>query len=134
EAIAATTLGFAYSFPGSAGVMMTLANDRFLFEAKLDSVMEKTFALLGAQAPEEIQSLAELVGVPSVRLVHQWAEENVKAGFGADIVWRRDDVVKREVRVQAPEIAQKAAIIKAMSARETAVVVGELLDVDILEH
>jgi hypothetical protein len=134
ETIEATTLGFAYAFPGSVGVMMTLANDRMLFEAKLDAAMGKTFDLIRAKEPEELQLLTDLVGVPAVRLVHQWAEENVKAGFGADIVWRRDDVVKREVRVQAPEIAQKAATIKAMSARETAIVVGELLDVDVLEH
>ncbi|ABD89531.1 hypothetical protein [Rhodopseudomonas palustris] len=134
ETIEATTLGFAYTFPGSVGVMMTLANDRMLFEAKLDNAMGKTFDLIRANDSEELQYLSEVVGIPAVRLVHQWAEENVKAGFGADIVWRRDDVVKREVRVQAPEIAQKAAIIRAMRAHETAVVVGELLDVDILEH
>jgi hypothetical protein len=134
ETIEATTLGFAYSFPGSVGVMMTLANDRMLFEAKLDAAMNKTFDLIRAKEPEELQLLTDLVGVPSVRLVHQWAEENTKAGFGADIVWRRDDVVKREVRVQAPEIAQKAATLRTMSAKETVKVVGELLDVDVLEH
>jgi hypothetical protein len=134
ETIEATTLGFAYTFPGSVGVMMTLANDRTLFEAKLDAAMGTTFDLIRASDSKEIQLLTDLVGVPSVRLVHQWAEENVKAGFGADIVWRRDDVVKREVRIQAPEIAQKAATIKAMSAQETVVVVGELLDVDVLDH
>lgn len=134
EAVDATTLGFAYTFPGSVGVMMTLANDRFLFESKLDAAMEKTFDLIRAKEPQELQFLTDSVGVPAVRLVHQWAEENVKAGFGADIVWRRDDVVKREVRVQAPEIAEKAATIKAMSAKETVVVVGELLDVAVSEH
>jgi hypothetical protein len=134
EAIDATTLGFAYAFPGSVGVMMTLPNDRFLFEAKLDAAMGKTFDLIRAKEPEELQFLTDLVGVPSVRLVHQWAEENVKAGFGADIVWRRDDTVKREVRVQLPEIAQKAAAIKAMSAKEMVVVVGELLDVAVSDH
>lgn len=134
ESIDATTLGFAYAYPGSVGVMMTLANDRFLFESKLDAAMEKTFDLIRAKEPEELQMLTELVGVPSVRLVHQWAEENIKAGFGADIVWRRDDLVKREVRVQVPELAQKAATIKAMSAKETVVLVGELLDVSVSEH
>jgi hypothetical protein len=134
DSIDATTLGFAYTFPGSVGVMMTLANDRFLFESKLDAAMEKTFDLIRAKDPQELQLLTELVGVPPVRLVHQWAEENVKAGFGADIVWRRDDLVKREVRIQAPEIAQKAAMISSMSALERVVVVGELLDVSLSEH
>jgi hypothetical protein len=134
KAIADTSLGFAYTFPGSVGVMMTLPNERFLFESKLDAAMEKTFDLIRAQEPDELQLLTDIVGVPAIRLVHQWAEENVKAGFGADIVWQRDDVVKREVRVQAPEIAQKAATIKAMSAKETVVVVGELLDVKVSDH
>ena len=134
KAIADTTLGFAYSFPGSVGVMMTLANDRQLFGAKLDEAMEKTFQLIRAQEPQELQSLTDRVGLPALRLVHQWAEENVKAGFGADIVWQRDDVVKREVRVQLPELALKAATLKSMRAEETVVVVGELLDVKVSDH
>jgi hypothetical protein len=134
KAIADTTLGFAYSFPGSVGVMMTLANDRHLFGAKLDDAMEKTFDLIRAKEPEELQSLTDQVGLPAVRLLHQWAEENVKAGFGANIVWQRDDTVKRGVRVQLPELALKAATLKAMSAEETIVVMGELLDVKISDH
>ncbi len=134
KAIADTTLGFAYSFPGSVGVMMTIANDRHLFGAKLDEAMEKTFQLIRAQETEELQSLTDRIGLPALRLVHQWTEENVKAGFGADIVWRRDDVVKREVRVQLPELALKAATLKSMRAEETVVVVGELLDVKVSDH
>jgi hypothetical protein len=134
KAIADTTLGFAYSFPGSVGVMMTLANDRHLFGGKLDDAMEKTFDLIRAQEREELQLLTEQVGLPAVRLVHQWAEENVKAGFGANIVWQRDDLVKRGVRVQLPELALKAATLRDMSAEETMVVVGELLDVKVSDH
>jgi hypothetical protein len=134
ESIDATALGFAYTFPGSVGVMMTLANDRFLFESKLDAAMDKTFNLIRAKEREELELLTDQVGVPAVRLVHQWAEENVKAGFGADIVWRRDDVVKGEVRVQLPEIAKKAEIIKLMSAKETVIITGELLDVAVSDH
>ncbi len=134
KAIADTTLGFAYSFPGSVGVMMTLPNDRTLFGAKLDEAMEKTFQLIRASESDELQSLTEEVGLPAIRLVHQWTEENVKAGFGADIVWQRDDVVKREVRVQLPELSAKSALLKYMKAEETVVVVGELLDVKGSDH
>lgn len=133
KAIADTTLGFAYSFPGSVGVMMTIANDRHLFGAQLDEAMDKTFQLIRVQT-EELQSLTDRIGLPALRLVHQWREENVKAGFGADIVWRRDDVVKREVRVQLPELALKAATLKSMRAEETVDVVGELLDVKVSDH
>jgi hypothetical protein len=134
KAIADTTLGFAYSFPGSVGIMMTLANDRHLFGAKLDEAMEKTFQLIRAQEAQELQLLTDQVGLPALRLVHQWTEENVKAGFGADIVWQRDDVVKREVRVQLPELSLKAATLRSMRAEEIVVVVGELLDVKVSDH
>lgn len=134
KAIADTMLGFAYTFPGSVGIMMTLPNDRHLFGAKLDEAMEKTFQLIRAEKQEELQTLTEEVGLPAMRLVHQWAEENVKAGFGADIVWQRDDVVKREVRVQLPQLSVKAAVLKSMRAEETINVVGELLDVKFSDH
>jgi hypothetical protein len=96
--------------------------------------MEKTFQLIHAQESEELLSLADKVGLPALRLVHQWTEENVKAGLGADIVWQRDDVVKREVRVQLPELAVKMALLNSMRAEETVVVVGELLDVKVSDH
>jgi len=114
--------------------MMTIANDRHLFGAKLDEAMETTFQLIRAQEEQELQSLTDKVGLPALRLVHQWTDENVKAGFGADIVWQRDDVVKREVRVQYPELAVKALLLNSMKAVETVSVVGELLDVKFSDH
>ena len=134
ETISATSFGFAYTFPGSVGVMMTLPNDRMLFESKLDDAMKKTFELMEAHEPAEIQALTEVVGLPAVRLAHSWAQENVKAGFGADIVWRRDDVVKREMRVQPLQIAHLESIIRSMKTKEQVVVVGELFHLDLHEH
>lgn len=134
ESVGATSLGFAYSFPGSVGVMMTLANDRMLFESKLDDAMKKTMELISADDPLHIQELTDVVGLPAVRLAHEWAQENVKAGFGADIVWQRDDVIKSELRVQVPQIAALESVIRNMSAKEEIVLVGELLDVSVSEH
>lgn len=134
EAVRATSFGFAYTFPGSVGVMMTLPNDRLLFESKLDDAMKKTFELITAKAPEHVQELTEVVGLPAVRLAHEWAAENVKAGFGADIVWRKDKEVKSVLRLQVPEIFQLESVIRGMKAKEETTLVGELLDVDVIEH
>jgi hypothetical protein len=134
ESISATSFGFAYTFPGSVGVMMTLPNDRVLFESKLDEAMKKTFELMHASEPNEIQALTEVVGLPAIRFAHTWASENIKAGFGADITWRRDDVVKRELRVQPLEIAQLESVLRNMKAREEVIVVGELFHLDLHEH
>jgi hypothetical protein len=134
ETINATSFGFAYTFPGSVGIMMTLPNDRLLFESKLDEAMKKTFELIQASEPAEIQVLTEVVGLPAIRLAHSWANENVKSGFGADITWRRDDVVKQEMRAQPSEIAHLETIIRGMKAKEEVVVVGELFHLDLHEH
>jgi hypothetical protein len=74
------------------------------------------------------------VGLPAIRFAHTWASENIKAGFGADITWRRDDVVKRELRVQPLEIAQLESVLRNMKAREEVIVVGELFHLDLHEH
>jgi hypothetical protein len=130
----ATAFGFSYTFPGSVGVMMTLPNDRLLLgETQLDQAMEKTFELMKMREPTEIQAITEVLGLPAVRQAHQWAAENAKAGFGADITWQRDDAVKQEIRVQPQELAQLARAISAASAKEQVTIIGDLLDVDVPE-
>jgi hypothetical protein len=130
ETIAATELGFAYTYPGSVGVMMTLANARLLVgDTKVDEAMGQTFELLNVRDKDQVEAMTEIVGLPAVRLAHQWATENAKAGFGADITWMRDDSVKKELHLQKQEIAEVAWSIRHATAKEEIVVVGELLDV-----
>ncbi len=134
EVAAATSFGFAYSFPGSVGVMMTLPNRKMLFESKLDDAMKRTFELLAATEPDHIQALTNVVGLPAIRLAHEWAAENVAAGFGADIAWRRGDQIKSELRVQVPELHRLASVLGQMKTKEEVRLIGELLDVAITDH
>jgi len=127
----ATAFGFAYTYPGSVGVMMTLANNpQLIGETKLDEAMQKTLELIHASDRAEVESLTEMLGVPAVRLAHQWASANIEAGFGVDITWRRNEIVKAEVRLQPQEIAQLATTIKGAIAKEEVTIVGELTHVD----
>lgn len=132
ETTEATAFGFSYTYPGSIGVMMTLAKNPTLFgEARLDEAMGKTFELMRAADVSAVQALTETLGVPAIRLVHQWAAENVKSGFGADITWRRGDTIKQELVIQRQEIELLAKTIKGMSAREEVTIVGEIRNVDV---
>ncbi|MGH6847121.1 MAG: hypothetical protein ACREC0_06705 [Methylocella sp.] len=134
QTVEATAFGFAYTYPGSVGVMMTLANNpQLIGETKLDEAMQKTLELIHSTDPDKVQSFTESLGVPAVRLAYQWAAANIEAGFGADITWRREAIVKAGVRLQPPEIAQLAATIKRSIAKEEVNVVGELIHVD-TEH
>jgi hypothetical protein len=128
----ATAFDFAYTFPGSIGVMMTLPNERLLLgETRLGEAMKATFELMKAREPTEVQDLAGTLGVAAVRQAHQWAIENAKARFGADIIWQRDKTVLTEFRIQYQEIEQLARAMRNASAKEEITVIGELLDVSL---
>jgi hypothetical protein len=135
EIVAATEFGFAYSYPGSLGIMMTLPNDQLLLvETKLDEAMGQTFELLSARDKIKVEAITEIVGLPAARLAHQWATENAKAGFGVDIRWQHEDTLKKELRLQTQEIVEVAFSIREATAKEEIVVTGELLDVALSSH
>jgi len=132
DVIKATALEFAYTFPGSLGIMMTLDNERLLLpETDLDVAMKKTLELITYDNPSQIQRAVVNVGLPAVRLAYQWAYENAKAGYGADIAWQRGGVPKFEVRIQTQEISRLASVIKGATAKEEVALVGDLLRVSL---
>lgn len=135
EVVDATAFGFSYTFPGSVGFMMTLANERLLIgQTKLDEAMEKTFDLVKTRDPLGIQAMTETVGLPAVRLVYQWAVENNKAGFGADLIWQPRESIKSELRVQPQEIRDLAYAVNSAIAKEQIRAIGELLHVNMFEN
>jgi hypothetical protein len=135
DVVNASALGFGYTFSGSIGVMMTLPNERLLIDkTQLDEAMGRTFELIRARTPRDIESMTESVGLPAVRLAYQWALENTKAGFGADISWQRASDKMLEVRVQPQEVAELAISMGAAIAKEVVVFVGDLMHVDMADH
>lgn len=130
----ATAFGFAYTFPGSVGVVMTLPNERLLVnKTKLDEAIEGVFEMMKARTPGDVKECSRKFGVASVRVVHQWAEENAKAGFGADIAWRRKDHVRDSFRIQRPEIVRLEMAIHETTDEQEETFVGELVMVDVVE-
>jgi hypothetical protein len=130
--IDATTFGFAYTFPGSTGVMMTLENERLLLtETDLDAAMKKTFELMSYRDQSQIEEITKQVGLGAVRQAYQWANENAIAGYGAAIVWQREGISKFDVRIQTQEIARLASVIRGATAKEEVTLIGDLLDVSI---
>ncbi len=134
ESVDATAFGFAYTFPGSIGFMMTLANERLLIDkTQLDEAMGQTFQLIDAKSKEQIEALTEIVGLPAVRQTLQWATDNAKAQLGADIVWQRMRDTILEVRVQPQEIARLAGALSVAIAKEEHVYIGDLTHVNMIE-
>lgn len=123
----ASSFGFGYTFPGSLGVMMTISNERMLMgETALDEAMAGVMDAMKAREPYQVKEIAQRFGVAAIRVTHQWASENSKAGFGADILWQRKEDVKARVRIQPPEIARLRAAINETTNDTDAEIVGEL--------
>jgi len=133
ESIDATAFAFAYTFPGSVGFMMTLANEKLLVDkTPLDAAIGLTLELLSVKDREKIETLTEVVGLPAVRQTLQWAKDNAKARLGADIRWHGSNAII-ESRIQPEQIASLAGALALAVAKEEVVLTGELIHVNMSE-
>lgn len=116
-----SSFGFAYSFPGSIGVVLTLPNEILLLEeidTALDGTMKSIFGMAKAENPSEILTFAQKLGPAPVRALYRWANDHVKAGLGADIEWRRKETVRAALLIQRPELERLTQAIDVTSDNE----------------
>jgi hypothetical protein len=131
KVVADTSLGFAYSYPGSIGFMLTLKNERLLLSiTDLDAAMKGVFDLMRVTTTTEAAIASKRWGVAALRVAHEWADANSEAKFGADITWLRKDQEIESLQLQRPEIIRLAATIRQTTETSEAEVTGELTMVD----
>jgi len=134
----ATNFGFAYTFPGSIGVVLTLPNARLLptFKTDLDRTVETVFEISQAKAPAEICVFAKQLGPASVRAAYRWAKDHAMNHLGAEIEWRRNQAVTDRLLIQHREIEQLSSTIEQTSEESTEEIVvgGVLVGADTLRH
>ena len=129
-----TFLGFAYSFTGSIGFVMTLPNERLLLgETYLDQAMQMIFQMAKATTSQQIADFAKRLGPPPVRAIYKWATDHVESGLGVDIEWRRREQVRSSLFIQAPQLEQLREVIAETSdeKEEELEVVGNLIGADV---
>lgn len=129
--IDATSLGFAYTFPGSVGFMLTLENKRFLIgSTELDAAMNGVFDLMNIKSTDEASSASQRWGVAALRVAHQWARANSDAKFGADIAWLRKERITARLQLQRPEVARLEKAIRQTTEVSESEMRGEISMVD----
>lgn len=129
-----TFLGFAYSFTGSIGFVMTLPNERLLLgETYLDQAMQTICQIAKATTSQQIADFAKKLGPPPVRAMYQWANDHVESGLGVDIEWRRREQVRSNLFVQEPQLERLKEVIEETSEEkeEEFEVVGNLIGADV---
>lgn len=134
EVAAETAFSFAYTYPGSLGVVLTMPNERLLIgETALDEAMRKVFDMAKAETPEQIAEHVRDVGVAPVRALYQWVSDQLLTGVTSHVEWRRQEEVRSELRIQSPELERIRRAIEATSAERVSTynVIGELRGWDI---
>jgi hypothetical protein len=131
---AQTSFGFAYSFAGSVGFVLTLPNDQSsLYDTDLDETMRIVFSMARTPRPDAIVEYARQYGPAPIRALYKWADHHVEYSSGVGIEWRRLHDIRSELLIQRPELAQlRDAIALTSDVRSTRIeVAGELVGIDV---
>lgn len=135
ESMAETSFRFAYSFPGSVGIALTLPNEEFMFPeivSRLDDTIKIIFGMVQARDSATLKAHAQRIGVAPVRALSKWAKDHLSGNAGADIEWRRETQVRAKLFVQPRELEELFIALSASSEEEitTLQVTAQLVGAD----
>lgn len=120
EILTESSLNFAFTYPGSLGVAMTIPSERLLFENDLQRAMLKTTEMLMAESSEQVHHFVSELGAASVRTLYQWVNDHVNANLGADIKWISNEQPIATTEIGAENLRNlKLAIEETSDTEET---------------
>jgi len=136
DIIAESKLNFAFSFPGSLGIAMTIPSERQLFENELQVTMAKSVEMLEASENAKIAELSKELGIASVRALYSWVDNHVKSGLGAEIKWITNQEIIANIELGSEKLtALKDTIEKTSEKSEkTFDINGILVGADTTNH
>jgi len=129
-----TALGFAYSYSGSVGVVLTLSNERLLLgQTLIDDAIASTTEVIHAADTDTLTRLAKKLGPPPIRAAYRWADRQLSYGMESEVTWQRREQLRSSFLVQKPELERFRAIADATSPQEIEQpsLVVELLGADV---
>jgi hypothetical protein len=136
DIIAESSFNFAFTYPGSVGVAMTIPSERMLFENDLQRAMGKSAEMLGAESSDQVHQFAQELGVASIRALYAWVDDHVNANLGVDIHWITKDNPVAEITAGIEHMRNlKQAIEETSDTEETAFEArGWLVGADTKKH
>lgn len=115
-----TQFDFAYSYPGSIGVTMTLSSEVDLYGSPFDKAIYTIFNMAKVQTSEEMKEYSREVGIAPVKAMYVWAEALARAEFGVDIKWIGYRTPETRLIIQRPDLISLRDTISSMSEQESA--------------
>ncbi len=115
-----STFGLAYTFAGSVGVALTLAQQRSLFDEladdnQFDQAMGTLCDLAKLDSTDKVRQYAADLGIGVIRELYEWSATHAQFSLGADIEWLHGRKVTRSVLVQHQELARLKSAIEVTS-------------------
>jgi len=129
-----TSLGMAYTFSGSMGIVLTLQEEKkpLFGDSDVERSILKVFEMSRVSNIEGVQKYVEELGPAPVRLLYKWASEHEQHRTGAQIDWNHQGAVKQGILVQWPEFRAIKELIETVGDTEEDTVsgVGKLVAFD----
>lgn len=132
--VAQTSFDFGYCFSGSAGIVMTMPDELVLFgENDFEASISAIFDMANANRPEQIAHFAKRLGAASIRKLYRWTSDQLLAGTGADIQWKKGKETKFKLFIQVPQLEALKSIIDQTSDEKEEIVelAGQLVGLDV---
>lgn len=110
-----TLMDFAYTFPGSVGVALTIPSQADLFGNYYHQAIDVLSHMAKAQSADELKMFSQRIGIEPMKAMFRWADDLVEAGFGADIQWKGPRESYPRLMIQKPELTALKTVMRATS-------------------
>lgn len=133
DIIQETDFGLNYTFEGSLGVVLTLPNAALLYESDIDESVKVIAELAKLDDTHSIAQYAKKFGLATIRSLYEWTADQVSAGVGSEIHWKKGTQIKVESLAEFPDLVKLKEAIEATSDEVTRVlnVTGTLVGIDL---
>lgn len=124
-----TKLNFAYTYPGSVGVVLTIPSERLLTaENDLAHTISVAQQLTQLSKPESIREAAIQYGPAPIRALYEWAKHHSNANLNVNILWKHGPGHEYKIDVQHSEFrALKIALENTGDTKEETITTTGLL-------
>ncbi len=83
-----TRLDFAFSYPGSLGIAMTVQGEANLFWNSFDNTIDALMNSVDISDENDVRDAAKALGQAVIKRIYDWSKVNLDANFNVDINWK----------------------------------------------
>lgn len=127
-----TTFNFAFSYPGSLGIAMSVDTRPNLFGGQFDTAVDAFMQIVEVESEDDIRELAKTLGDAVVKRTFDWAKVNLEANYAVDLDWTTIKGLHKGGMIDVDAFGRLVSVIGRTSdvKRDSVKVVGILVGLD----